>query len=266
MEETEIKEAAAWEVADRLGIDRSLLAFDAMPIGRGGDVLAVAIEKTTISSLLDPLYTAGLQPTLIEPQCVSVARTLSMQHQRQSDLATVRSIFDFGINDSAFMVVAGDCLVFYKHLEHCGEALVEAISKHTGVTHEQAIGMLDGSKISSEQSSITRAVRDATRSTHESIAIDAMKCLRHYGVTNRGPLSIQTIITGSAGWNHHLSSVLSLTCNQDVIPDSDVQHIQGLSKQITETSGWHVALGASLATMNLNKQRRVSDFFGKEAA
>ena len=93
-----------------------------------------------------------------------------------------------------------------------------------------------------------------------------MKCLRHYGVTNRGPLSSQTIITGSAGWNQHLSSVLSSTCNQDVIPDSDVQHIQGLSTQVTDKSGWHIALGASLAKINLNKQRRVSDFFGREAA
>jgi hypothetical protein len=51
-----------------------------------------------------------------------------------------------------------------------------------------------------------------------------------------------------------------------VIPDFDVQHIQGLSKQITNTTGWQIALGASLAKINLNKQRRVSDYFGKEAA
>jgi Tfp pilus assembly PilM family ATPase len=266
MEETEIKEAAAWEVADRLGIERSMLALDAMPIGRGGDVLAVAIEHETISNLLDPLYAAGLQPTRVEPQCVALARTLSMLHRRQNDQATVRSVFDFGTNDSAFMVLAGDGLVFYKHLDHCGDALIAAISKHTGVTREQAIGMLAGSNDCDDTSSITRAVRDATRSTHESIATDAMKCLRHYGVTNRGPLSSQTIITGSAGWNQHLSSVLSSTCNQDVIPDFDVQHIQGLSKEIVDTNGWQIALGASLAKINLNKQRRVSDFFGREAA
>lgn len=266
MEESEIKEAAAWEVADRLGIERSMLAFDAMQIGRGGDVLSVAIEHVDISSLLDPLYAAGLQPTRVEPQCVSVARTLSMLHRRQSDQTTVRSVLDFGSNDSAFMVLAGDALVFYKHLDHSGDTLIAAISKHTGVTQEQAIGMLAGSKNCDETSSITRAVRDATRSTHELIATDAMKCLRHYGVTNRGPLSSQTIVTGSAGWNQHLGSVLAVTCNQEVIPDFDAQHIQGLSKQIIDTKGWQIALGASLAKINLNKQRRVSDFFGREAA
>ena len=164
------------------------------------------------------------------------------------------------------MVLAGDCLMFYKHLEHCGNSLIDAISKHTGVTQVQATGMLDGSKCRGEASSISRAVRDATRTTHEAIAMDAMKCLRHYGVTNRGPLTSQTIITGSAGWNQHLGSVLSTTCNQNVIPDTEVEHIKSLPQGILETNGWHIALGASLANVNTNKQRRVGDYFGREAA
>jgi Tfp pilus assembly PilM family ATPase len=266
MEESELKEAAAWEIADRLGSERSLLAIDAMPIGTGGDVLAVAIEQPKIADLLDPLYAAGLRPTLVEPQCVAVARTLSMLHRRQSDQATVRAVFDFGVNDSAFMVLAGDCLMFYKHLDHCGNSLIDAIARHTGVTQEQATGMLAGSKCSGEESNISRAVRDATRTTHEAMATDAMKCLRHYGVTNRGPLSSQTIITGSAGWNRHLAGVLSTTFNQEVIPDTDVQHIQQLPQTVVETAGWHIALGASLANINTNRQRRVGDFFGREVA
>lgn len=266
MESSEIKEAAAWEIADRLGMDRSLLALDAMPIGRGGEVLVVAIEYAAIASLLDPLYAAGLQPILVEPQCAAVSRTMSMLHRRQIDQSTVRSVFDFGKADSAFMVLAGDSLVFFKYLDHCGDDLIEAIAKHTGVTKEQAIGMLDGAKSSDEVSSIAQAVRDATRSKHESIGTDAMKCLRHYGVTNRGPLSSRTIITGSAGWNQHLSSVLASTCNQEVMPDTNLQHVQGLPMDVVSTDGWHVALGASLANINLNKQRRVSDFFSRDAA
>lgn len=266
MEESELKEAAAWELADRLGSDRSSFTFDAMPIGSGGDVLVVAVKQSTITGLLDPLYAAGLRPTLVEPQCVSVARTLSMLHRRQSDQSTVRAIFDFGTNDSAFLVLAGDCLMFYKHLDHCGNSLIGAISSQTGVTSEQAAGMLIGSTCTGEASSISRAVRDATRTTHEAIATDAMKCLRHYGVTNRGPLSSQTIITGSAGWNQHLASALSTMCNQEVISDRDVQHIQRLPERVVETNGWHIALGASLSNINASKQRRVSDLFGREAA
>jgi len=266
MSESEIKEAAAWEMADRIGVDRSTLQMDAIPIGTGGDVLAIAIEQSTLASLLDPMYEAGLQPTSIEPQCVAVARTMSMLHRRQSDQSNVRSVLDFGMNDSAFMVLAGDVLMFYKHFEHCGNTLIESIATHTGVTPEQAKRMLEESSNGNQGDDIRKAVRDATRATHEAIATDAMKCIRHYGVTNRGPLSTQLIITGSSGWNENLANVLSVACNQDVVKDVSAKHIQALPSSIVQTHGWHIALGASLSALNTTKQRRGSDHFKKDAA
>ncbi len=266
MSESEIKAAAAWEMADRLGVDRSSLQMDAIPIGSGGDVLAIAIEQYTLSSLLDPIYDAGLQPTAIEPQCVAVARTMSMLHRRQSDQETVRSVLDFGMNDSAFMVLVGDSLMFYKHLDYCGKALIEAIVSHTGVTIDQASRMLAETQTTEQTKDISRAVRDATRSIHEAIATDAMKCTRHYGVTNRGPLSTQLVITGSAGWNSNLANVLSAACNQNVIKDTASKHIHVLPDSVLETNGWHIALGASLAELQTNKNRRGNDHFVKEVA
>jgi Tfp pilus assembly PilM family ATPase len=259
----ELKEAAAWEMVDRLGIERSSLQFDAIPVGTGGDVLALAIEQQTLSSLLDPLYCAGLRPTAIEPLCYSVARTLSMLHRRQSDQSVVRCVLDFGMHDSAFMVLAGDTLVFYKHLEHNGTKLVEAIATHTDVTVDQAERMLSCSQ-NEEDVDICKVVRDATRSIHESIATDAMKCVRHYGVTNRGPLSTKIIVTGSAGWNCNLAEVLSNSCSQEVFPDRESQHIRTLPSEIVDSNGWHAALGASLSS--INQQRRVSDTSMKGAA
>jgi len=172
MTEQELKEATAWEMVDRLGVERSTLQIDAIPVGTGGDVLAIAIDQQTLSGILEPLYGAGLRPTAIEPQCVSVARTLSMLHQRQSDQGIVRSVFDFGVHDSAFMVLAGDTLVFYKHFEHSGMQLIEAIASHTDVTIEQARRMLTSVQLDSDEADICKAVRDATRATHEAIATD----------------------------------------------------------------------------------------------
>ena len=266
MNESEIKEAAGWEMADRVGVDRSTLQIDSSPIGSGGDVLAIAIEHSTLASLLDPMYEAGLQPIAIEPQCLAATRTMSMLYRRNSDQSIVRSVLDFGMNDSAFMVIAGDSLMFYKHLDYSGNALIESIASHTGVTIEQAIQMLEESCDSNNSGDINKAVRDATRSIHEAIATDAMKCIRHYGVTNRGPLSTQLVITGSAGWNSNLSNVLSMACNQDVVQDISANHIQTLPTVIRETCGWHIALGASLAELEATKQRRGSDTLGKEAA
>jgi Tfp pilus assembly PilM family ATPase len=266
MSESEIKEAAAWEMADRLGVDRSALQMDAILIGSGGDVLAIAIEQSTLSCLLNPMYDAGLQPTSIEPQCVAVARTMSMLHRRQSDQAIVRSVLDFGMNDSAFMVLAGESLMFYKHLDYCGNALIESIASHTGVTIDQANRMLEETQATKKNNDISRAVRDATRAIHEAIATDAMKCIRHYGVTNRGPLSTQLIVTGSAGWNINLANVLSGACNQKVVQDVSSKHIQHLPNSIRSTKGWHISLGASLAHLSTNKQRRGSDQFARDVA
>jgi Tfp pilus assembly PilM family ATPase len=266
MTESELKEAAAWEMADRLGIDRSKLQMDAMQIGTGGDVLAVAIEQATLSELLEPIYGTGLQPTSIESQSASIARTMSMLHRRQSDQANVRSVLDFGMNDSSFMVLAGDSIMFYKHLEYSGKSLIESIASHTGVSIEQATRMLVESATLDPHSDIGKTVRDATRAIHEAIATDAMKCIRHYGVTNRGPLSSQLIITGSAGWNVFLAGVLSTACNQEVVKDASATHIQALPNEVINTPGWHIALGASLSIFQETQQRRGSDRHSEEAA
>jgi Tfp pilus assembly PilM family ATPase len=266
MDEAESKEAAAWEMADRIGVDRSTLQIDAVQIGSGGDVLAIAIEQNTLSSLLEPIYEAGLQPILIEAQCISVARTMSMLHRRQSDQSIVHSVLDFGMKDSALMVLSGNSLMFYKQLPYSGDLLIDSISSHTGVTVKQATKMLSASNDSTKDDDIRKAVRDATRATHEAIATDAMKCIRHYGVTNRGPLSTKMIITGSSGWNMHLSEVLHLACNQEIMPDVSLKHVNSLPSATVQSSGWHIALGASLAEFSEVQQRRGSDCSTKEAA
>ncbi len=266
MADGEVKEAAAWEMADRLNINKSSLQMDAYPIGTGGDVLVLAIELSTLGDLLDPMYEAGLQPSSIEPQCASVTRTMSMLHRRQSDQHTVRSVLDFGMHDSAFMVLAGDSMMFYKHLDYSGNELIRWITNHTGVTNSQAIRMLEQSKRYDVINDISKAVRNATRSIHESIATDAMKCIRHYGVTNRGPLSSELIITGSAGWNENLASTLSTACSQDVLQDVRLPHIQSLSSQKLLQPGWHVALGASLSSLPIDQERRGRGLKSKGAA
>lgn len=266
MSEQEVKEAAAWEMVDRLGVERSTLQLDAIPVGTGGDVLAIAIDQQVLSSVLDPLYGAGLRPTAIEPHCISVVRTLSMLHRRQSDLSVVRSVLDFGMHDSAFMVIAGDSLVFYKHLEHNGTQLIEAIATHTDVTFDQAERMITASQEGEEDADISKAVRDATRSTHESIATDAMKCMRHYGVTNRGPISTHLIVTGSSGWNTHLANILETSCSQEVVSDRNIQHIHALPSDTLSTKGWHAALGASLTSVSSQRERRDSDTTIKDVA
>ncbi len=266
MNDVEIKEAASWEMSERFGIDRNKLQSEALRIGSGGDVLALAIELDELECILEPIYAAGLRPTKVEAQCVSISRTFSMLHRRQSDQGKVRSIFNFGLHDSSFIILDGDSMVFYKQLQHKQSDLLTAIESHTGVSQTQAKSMIEDARFAGGEPTICKAVRDATRSIHEEITTDIMKCLRHYGVTNRGPLSSCIYITGKGGWNQFLGELLSTACNQEVFVDLEAPHISQLGFESLSISGWHAVFGASLAMLSGKPARRGEDIQSKEAA
>lgn len=246
MESAELTEAVGWELADRLGQNRELLQIDAKCLGSGGDVLGISIDQSVLAGMLDPLYAAGLRPTLIEPSCLAIARILSMQHRRNADRACVRAVLDFATDDSAMMVLAGDDTVFYKRLRYSGDSLIEAVASHVGVTQKQATRMLEASDQETDEA-MCRAVCDATRSLHEQIARDAMKCLRHYGVTSRGPAPSELIVTGSSGWNRKLAEILETACNVPVIGDQDIEYLHEVSLANIDCRGWQTVFGASLS-------------------
>lgn len=266
MSESEIKEAASWEMSERFGIDRNKLQSEAIRIGSGGDVLALSIELDELECILEPIYAAGLRPIKVEAQCISISRTFSMLHRRQSDQGKVRSLFNFGLHDSSFIILDGDSMVFYKQLHHKQAELLGAIESHTGVSQNQAASMLEEARFDGGESAICKAVRDATRSIHEEITTDIMKCLRHYGVTNRGPLSTCIYITGKGGWNQFLGELLTTACNQEVCVDMQASHVSQLRHETLSVPGWHAVLGASLATLSGKPSRRGEDHQLKEAA
>jgi hypothetical protein len=90
--------------------------------------------------------------------------------------------------------------------------------------------------------------------------------MRHYGVTNRGPISTHLIVTGSSGWNTHLANVLEISCSQEVVSDRNIQHIHALPSDTLSTKGWHAALGASLTSVSSQRERRDSDTTVKDVA
>lgn len=258
MDSGELAHAVGWELADRIGRDRELLQIDARCLGSGGDVLGVSIDKTTIAEILDPLYSAGLRPSVIEPSCFSIARILGMRHRRIADRSCIRAVLDFASDDSAMMVLAGDEPVFYKRLRYSGNSLIDAVSSFVGVNFQQATHMLQASDQEADEA-MSRAVREATRSIHEQIARDAMKCLRHYGVTSRGPAPEKLIVTGSSGWNRNLSAILETACNMTVSADWDIDYMNEVAWVNSDCPCWQTALGTSLCFGVTTDRRRDSD-------
>ena len=266
MQITELKEAVSWEMAERLGIKRNELQTDAIAIGKSGEVLGFAIEKNVLEGILDPMYAVGLRPTCIQANGISLCNTFSMLHRRESDQNQVRSILNFGSLNSSLLIIEGNRLAFFKSLSFKGVDLRESIKKHTGVTFSQATQMLDSTRVNNSDLEICKAVRDATRSFHEEIAVDVVKCLRHYGVTNRAPLSSCLCITGSEGCNQFLAEILSNACNQEVLADHQLDHINTVPNEILSIPGWNVVFGASLAKLHLSPKVRDNDAYSKAAA
>ena len=255
MANDELCEAVGWELADRVGRDRVLLQIDAKRLGRGGDVLGVSIDQSTLAEILDPLYAAGLRPNVIEPSCFAIARVLGMRHRRNADRSCIRAVLDFATDDTAMMVLAGDDPVFFKRLGYTGDSLIDAVSSHVGVNHQQAARMLQASDQETDEV-MCRAVREATRFIHEQIARDAMKCLRHYGVTSRGPAPRELIVTGSTGWNRNLSEILEAACNIPILADWDIDYMEKFSQANKNCIGWQTAIGTSLRFVATDDRRR----------
>ena len=158
MQTAELKEAVSWEMAERLGIKRNELQTDAIAIGKSGEVLGFAIEKKVLKEILDPMYAAGLRPTCIQSNGVSLRNTFSMLHRRQSDQGQARTILDFGSLNSSLLIIEGNRLVFFKSFDFKGVDLREVIKRHTGVNFDQASQMLDSTRASNSDLEICKAV------------------------------------------------------------------------------------------------------------
>ena len=247
MSDAEMLEAASWELAERLGLDRDLLDTSATRLGEGGDVFAVAVERNLTESILEPLYAAGLRPTTMEPQAFAVARLMSMRHRRCADREDVRAVLDIGGCSSSMLVLCGDQVVFCRHLAHRGDAILDAVCAGLGVDDQRAMSIVErfAGEEDGADADIEQAVRSATRPVHDAIVADVVACLRHYGVTSRGPAPTSLIITGSFGWNRHLAQSIATACNIEVARDSQLPWLEAAADHAT-APGWQAALGASL--------------------
>lgn len=145
------------------------------------------------------------------------------------------------------LVLCGDQIVFCRHLAHRGDAILDAVSTGLGVDGRRAASIVErfAGEEDGADADIEQAVRSATRPVHDAIVADVVACLRHYGVTSRGPAATSLIITGSFGWNRHLAQSIATACNVEVARDTQLPWLEAAADH-TAAPGWQAALGASL--------------------
>ncbi len=266
MPDADLKQAVAWEAAQRFDLERETMESDFMRTGailqaqEGRDeVLIVAASHTSIMPRIECFLEAGLRPEGVEPGFSSSARFYSRRCRRDSDRNLVRVITEVGASGSSVMVLRGDQIAFVKSLGISGNDFDQAVMQSLQLD-EAAARDIRATRIrsnhgdESETRASDRAVYEAVRPFLCELVKEIVLCLRYYSVTFRGHPPEQVILTGGDGLEPQLVSILGEACQLPVLLDDTSGTLARITPMVAErVSGdlgtapsWAVAAGASM--------------------
>ncbi|MFK7960034.1 MAG: pilus assembly protein PilM [Phycisphaerales bacterium] len=269
MPAAELRQAVAFEVADRLGVDRALIEADSISVSAGSapegrsEVIMLAARRDESLQLLEPLMAAGLRPIAAEPELVSISRIVSRRLRRATDGDTVQAVVNVEARGSTLLVMQGGEPVVVKTLQTGGDAFGAAIVERLRLD-EAAVASLrrerralragDPSEGRTEDE-VGQKVFDVVRPIMAELGRELVLCLRYYGVTFRGQPPQRIILTGADAHEPGLDRVLAeATRLPAVIEDLDGVLASGAITSrggpVGPTAGsWCVAAGLSLRPM-----------------
>ncbi|MHC5026262.1 MAG: pilus assembly protein PilM, partial [Planctomycetota bacterium] len=197
MPDREVRQAVAWEAAQRFELDRDTTQVDFLQTGASvhgsedrEETLLIAATDETITKRLEPLLAAGLQPIAIDTAFAALARAMSHAVRRDADQLSVRAVVEIGAAGSSVMILQGPNVRFYKALSVRGIDLNDAVVQHLQIDAESAaelriarIGASDDANGPMLDASTDRAVYEAVRPRLNELVKEVVLCLRYYGVT-----------------------------------------------------------------------------------
>jgi type IV pilus assembly protein PilM len=269
MPDSELREAAGWEAAQRFGMERAEIEVDFIRTGsttegdaKRDEVLLIAAAHEAINPRLEAVLAAGMRPIAIETNFTALARTFGRLLRRESDRDQVRVVVEVGEHGSCVLVTQGDNIVFCKPLEMGGRFLTEAVSESLQIDTDAA-RELRAARVTQRYAeddrpgldeSTDRAVHQAVRPLLSDFARDVLLCIRYYGVTFRGYPPQRLLLTGGDGLEPHLDEALSQSCNLPVGFDDDANSLDSMLPSLRSllggspgpASSWAVATGLSL--------------------
>lgn len=270
----ELREAAAWEAANRLDLARESIECDVLCTDGPTDakdrqeVLVIAAARTSLESRLNAVLEAGLRPIAVDTHFGGVARTLSRRQRRDSD-TDVRAVVEMGDAGSTVLVLRGGKVVFCKLLPIGGRYLdthiAERLNLEVEAVSDLRLAMLNEAGPSVDAATVG-AVCDAARVVLAELARDVMLCLRHFAVGARGARPTSILLTGVHAGESGFSDCLESTCRLPVVLDDDSQCTAALAAGLPRllhgaggpVSGWTIAAGLSLRGLESIARRRAA--------
>jgi len=270
----ELREAAAWEAANRLDLARESIECDVLCMGgqpdakERQDVLVIAAASASLESRLDAVLESGLRPVAVDTHFGGIARVLSRRQRRDSD-ADVRAVVEVGDAGSTVLVLRGGEVAFCKLLpiggRHLDAHIAERLDLDIDAVGDLRLAMLDAAGPSVDTATVG-AVCDAARVVLAELSRDVMLCLRHFAVGARGARPERLLLTGVHARESGLAECLETTCRLPVLLDDESQCTRameaGLPRLLHGTagpaSGWAIAAGLSLRGLQFGGRRRAA--------
>ena len=270
----ELREAAAWQAAERLGLARAELECDVLCTGAPADakqrqeVVVVAAATSSLESRLQAVLDAGLRPMAVDTHFGGIARVHSRRQRRDSD-ATVRAVLEVGDNGSTVLVLRGAEIAFCKPLpmggRHIDEHIAERLGQDVYAVRDLRLAMLEQGAACVDAAT-EGAVRDAARSVVAELARDTMLCLRHFAVSARGGRPEYLLLTGVHAAEQGLADTIADACRIHVQLDDECASTNALRSGLGglmhgmagPASGWSIAAGLSLRSLEPAARRRAA--------
>lgn len=264
MPDAELRDAVAWEAAERFDLDRESIEVDFVRTGatlNSGEsreeVILVAATHTTLRNYLDPIIGAGLRPLAVDVSFAAIARALSRQHRREADRGNVRAVVEVGATGSYVLILRGDQIAFCKTMPIGGHRFDEAVQEHLQLDPNAArqlradrLGGAASGPRTADSESTERAVFEAVRPLLGELVKEVLLCLRYYGVTFRGQPPSRIILAGGDSLEPHFDRMLAEACKLPVAFDDDRGTYAMLGEELIGARGgpasrWITAVGLS---------------------
>lgn len=223
MSDDELREAVAFEAADRMGVERAELECDVIRTGvtpgeGREEVMMVAALRSDLDPWLERLAAAGLRPIGLEPGFTALGRWCGRRLRRAVDADDARLVCEVGGSGATVMLLQGGRPVLVKALPVGGDAFDEAVRERLSVSPEAASEIRAARLVDplARGSEVDRAVFEAVRPRMAELVRETVLCLRYAGVTFRGVPPSRVVLTGEHAREPRLRELLSEACDLPV--------------------------------------------------
>ena len=234
--------------------------LDAGELMQGGErrheVTLVAAGKKYVDNFVRTIDRAGGRIASLEVEPSAIRRAAARVGGSAGD-APPRLLLDIGASQSRLLICQGSCARVFKAIDVGAEHLRTAVSRKLGLPPAEAeqLRRRAAGANGKPPDGVRQGVFDASRHAVETIAREALACVRYHAVTFRGPAPHRVELVGGVADDAQVCAVLAETLAMpagplDLFHGIDVGNI-GSADRTSSLGEWAVVLGLALKGANV---------------